>query len=256
MPAPEDATASQLCAAVAAYPALIPDSLQELDHYRLDTIPALLAERNQESNPHLTKAELLKLVEWKLKHGTFRPSLLALVRSSADTLVEQVIHDAFSRLAQDSDLSDPTVLSALDTLCTLKGIGPATAALLMSEYAPARLPFFSDELYRWLVHCTAKDTKAQWVKATIKYTKPSYASLLSKGKGLLERLSDQDEQGRKLGMLDLEMAAYVFARSDGTMEKAPVSSKDGKESKRPPPIEDETIKASRNLRSSKRKRHE
>ena len=46
-------------------------------------------------------------------------------------------------------LSDSVLGSALTTLTKLKGIGPATASLLLSTSDPENVPFFSDELFRW-----------------------------------------------------------------------------------------------------------
>jgi hypothetical protein len=50
---------------LARYPITAPEKLRELDAQRYDVIPAAVASRD-ESNKHLTKIEVEKLVEWKL----------------------------------------------------------------------------------------------------------------------------------------------------------------------------------------------
>lgn len=45
------------------YPSIIPPELQPLDHQRLNTIPAVIQQRNPK---FISKDELLKLTEWKL----------------------------------------------------------------------------------------------------------------------------------------------------------------------------------------------
>ena len=79
------------------------------------------------------------------KHGTFRPALLALVRSNPSSQIESTTRRAFSTL-------DPiSPLPALKILTELKGIGPATASLLLSVFDPEAVVFFSDEVFRWLM---------------------------------------------------------------------------------------------------------
>ena len=50
---------------LARYPATAPEKLRDLDAQRYDIIPNAIAGRDP-SNKHLTKAEVEKLVEWKL----------------------------------------------------------------------------------------------------------------------------------------------------------------------------------------------
>jgi hypothetical protein len=50
-------------AVLARYPAAVPDSLRALDTQRYVTIPAAVAAR---VDAHLSKEEVIKLVEWKL----------------------------------------------------------------------------------------------------------------------------------------------------------------------------------------------
>jgi hypothetical protein len=49
------------------YPGVIPSKLEDLEVYRMDTLPGLLKERRDSKNGSwMEKSELVKLVEWKL----------------------------------------------------------------------------------------------------------------------------------------------------------------------------------------------
>lgn len=56
---------------LARYASTAPEKLRDLDAQRYDVIPAAVASRDP-SNKHLTKAEVEKLVEWKLLVSLFR----------------------------------------------------------------------------------------------------------------------------------------------------------------------------------------
>jgi hypothetical protein len=87
---------------------------------------------------------------------------------------------------------------------TLKGIGPATASLLLSVHDSARVPFFSDELYQWIVH----DGK----KVTIKYNMKEYEELVAGIEKLIDRLG--------VDARDAEKVAFVLVKEAG--DKTPV----------------------------------
>lgn len=78
----------------------------------------------------------------------------------------------------------------------LKGIGPATASLLLAVHDPSNVIFFSDELYRWLLH----DGK----KVSPKYTAKEFEELFSKAKSFMSRI--------KCTPIELEKAAFVIIR--------------------------------------------
>ncbi|KAF2491061.1 hypothetical protein BU16DRAFT_142557 [Lophium mytilinum] len=122
------------------YPAAVPPKLHDLDTARFTTLPATVAKRRDQNSGDtwLEKAEVLQLVEWKLKHGTFRPTLLKLVASNPAERIEESTRNAFAAL--------PDTAAALPLLTPLSGIGPATASLLLAVAAPERAPFFSDEM--------------------------------------------------------------------------------------------------------------
>ncbi|KAH7380018.1 hypothetical protein BKA66DRAFT_465541 [Pyrenochaeta sp. MPI-SDFR-AT-0127] len=185
------------------YPSAVPDKLQELDTLRYDTIPSTVVERQDAA--YLTKDEVEKLVEWKLKHGTFRPKLLSLVQSNdSETIVQST--KKVSEFLADVDLDGTTPssspLPALKILTQFKGIGPATASLLLSVMKPDSIPFFSDELFRWCLWDDSGSPRG-W-KRGIKYNVKEYAELVERVKGLRKRLN--------VRAVDIERVAWVLGR--------------------------------------------
>ncbi|KAJ4986452.1 DUF1479 domain protein [Stagonosporopsis vannaccii] len=186
----------------ARYPNAAPSALGELDLQRYETVPAKLA--SMEGEKHLSKADVERLVEWKLKHGTFRPALMNLVKSNPADVIQSTTASAFSSLDSDKD-----VLKALKLLTVLRGIGPATASLLLSVYHPDAVPFFSDELFRWShwdgVGPVSKGPKAgQGWDRKINYSVKEYGGVLERVERLRSRL--------KIGATEAEKVAYVLGR--------------------------------------------
>ncbi|KAL4877168.1 hypothetical protein BJY04DRAFT_210097 [Aspergillus karnatakaensis] len=128
----------------------------------------------QAKGAYLSKEEVIKLMEWKLKHGVNRPTLLGLLRTNQDRTIQSATSSAFSTLQSlssektshaDYDLTNKStnakyypVQKSLNELTTpIRGIGPATASLLLSAATPTSIsppsegiPFYSDDTYLWL----------------------------------------------------------------------------------------------------------
>jgi hypothetical protein len=96
------------------------------------------------------------------------------------------------------------VLAALKKLTELKGIGPATASLLLSVGKPDEVPFFSDELFRWCVW-DEEGSPGGWQRK-IKYNVKEYEQLVEGVRALRERL------GGKVIAVDVEKVAWVLGR--------------------------------------------
>lgn len=128
------------------------------------------------------------------KHGTFRPKLLSLVQSNDASTIEETTISAFKLL--------PDATKALKTLTALKGIGPATASLLLSVAAPDTTPFFSDELFRWCAW-DEPGSPSGW-KRKIKYNAKEYELVLEKVNALEKRLN--------VRALDAERVAWVLGK--------------------------------------------
>ncbi|KAI4172980.1 MAG: hypothetical protein LQ348_006665 [Seirophora lacunosa] len=216
---PTQISHSDFTTLLASYPSLVPSDLEPLDQLRYTEIPSTLAERKASRPPYLSKTELQTLVKWKLKHGTHRPSLPALIASNPAPLVQSTTAAAFT--AYSSTSPSPSVAKATAKLCELKGVGPATASLLLCVYDPENVPFFSDELFRWL-HWEEEDaggaqedkkgrakgkTGEGWARK-IKYTAKEYGSLVEKTGSLRERL------GSEVKAVDVERVAWALRRRD------------------------------------------
>jgi hypothetical protein len=109
--------------------------LISLDEFYCKQLPPLIRQRNP--NPHITTADLSKLMQWKLTRGKWRPRLLDFVLSLDDNVVKSASEKAFKAL--------PDMSKAISELTVLKGVGPATASAVLAAYAPDLAPFMSDE---------------------------------------------------------------------------------------------------------------
>jgi hypothetical protein len=182
--------------------------LKQLETARWKTIPEAVAERRAEqgSEAYLEKKELEQLVQWKLKHGTFRPKLSQLAASNSADDVRTTTAAAF-KLYKDGQIQN-----MLLSLTKLKGIGPATASLIAAAYDPDNVPFFSDELFRW-AHWDGqgdgcKKVGSGWNRA-IGYNPKEYISLCKRVKASMTRLKDE---GRDTSVVELEKVAYVLGK--------------------------------------------
>lgn len=213
------------------YPSHIPSALNGgLSELRYDTIPAVLAERKTDSDPKpklkskskskskkdkgggdgigsafLEKTELVSLMEWKLKHGTFRPRLASLIAQNNVADVRDASREAF-QMYQEED-GDEGYAKALGRLARLKGVGPATASLVLACYDPVRVPFFSDELFRY-VHYS--EIKSQGWDRKIGYTMKEYKTLFERVRALRQRL--EKESGESVKAVEVEKVAYALAK--------------------------------------------
>lgn len=178
------------------YPHVVPSKLEALDSKRYGMQPT----SDKASERFLKKEQVVTLVEWKLSHGTFRPKLKQLVESNPDETVESLTQSSFAGLTAN-DVRPEHVKAALTGLTALKGIGPATASLLLSVAVPNTVPFFSDELFRWSFHETGKGKG--WDRQ-IKYTPKEYMELFVRVQELISRV--------EVSAVDAEKVAYVLGK--------------------------------------------
>ncbi|KAK7430242.1 hypothetical protein QQZ08_003217 [Neonectria magnoliae] len=194
-------------------------TLQELDDYRYDEALSIFSIAKPERAMNLE--DVKALVEWKLRHGKFRPTLMKFVLSNDPDVAADIIQQALDVYQKNSDAQ-----AALDLLTKLKGIGPATASLLLTVHDPDRVIFFSDEAFYWLC-CDGK-------KSPIKYNAKEYRTLRDTAEGLTNRLG--------VSATDVEKVAYVLMKQPGQSAKPvkPVKAKKevapskAKKSTRPP----------------------
>lgn len=118
---------------------------------------------------------------------------MKLVSSNDPDSVQTTVRDAIKQYRDKSDVS-----GALGILTKLKGIGPATASLLLAVHDPEHVIFFADEAFYWL----CGDGK----KVSLKYNVKEYASLCEKSQALSQRLG--------VKAVDIERVAFVLMRQE------------------------------------------
>lgn len=114
---------------------------------------------------------------------------MKLVSSNDEAFAEDTIKNATDVYKKPSDTS-----AALGILTKLKGIGPATASLLLAVHDAESVIFFSDEAFYWFC-CDGK-------KDPIKYNAKEYKELSEEARVLAKRL--------KVTAVDVERVAYVL----------------------------------------------
>lgn len=141
------------------------------------------------------------------KHGTYRPKLAQLVASNDAKDVRKTTEEAFSLYEEDE------FDKVLPLLTKLKGVGPATASLVLACYDPVNVPFFSDELFRW-AHWDGRGNgiknTGQGFKRSIGYTAKEYKSLCGRVSTARKRLSKEGRE--ETSALEMEKVAYVLGK--------------------------------------------
>ncbi|DAA76325.1 TPA_exp: Uncharacterized protein A8136_0997 [Trichophyton benhamiae CBS 112371] len=208
----------------------------ELDSWRYTTLPVTLRERasdngdqnkkkkGKEKPAHgfINKDEMVQLMDWKLKHGSFRPALMGLIRSNAEAQVESVSKEAFSSLAEDSQ-AGVFPEAAVQLLCkSFRGVGPATASLILSLAPETSTPFFSDELYYWLcMDLYSRDQQVPRHKLPkLKYNVKEYQDLwdaFTKLRRRIQQLSEESETKQTFSVQDIEKIAFVIGHLEPTV---------------------------------------
>ena len=199
------------------------DKLLELDSF----CKGLSVKFRQTDHPLLSKAELLKVVEWKFGKGKPRWALLGHLNSNGDDAVKKASSDAFEKSCLGN------ISGAIKSLCELKGVGPATASAILSIHREDLFAFMDDEV----IECLYDGKRG--------YTLKIYLDVNSQCAKLANILGSKEWSPRRVGRA-LWAAARVCAEGgeDLTLEDCRASSSKAKTRKNAPPT---TIK-----RSSKR----
>ncbi|PWN18792.1 hypothetical protein BCV69DRAFT_300948 [Microstroma glucosiphilum] len=151
------------------------------------SISGRLGSAEHGESAELSLEDLKKCMTWKLARGKFRPTLLPLLSSNSPDLVANTTRQAFSQYAA----TPAGALASLKTLCVLKGIGPATASLLLSLYSPETEAFMSDEALLCL-DCKVGYTEKDW-------------------KGFREKVTKAVQEGKWESAKELEKGCWAWA---------------------------------------------
>ncbi|KAJ5151882.1 hypothetical protein N7492_010177 [Penicillium capsulatum] len=133
-----------------------------LDTWRYEAMPDIIAGRKstceEGEDVSLTKEELVNVMEWKTSHGLPRPTLMGMVKSNQQKNVAKYTAVALAALPSKDPIEAPDEAfpkASIAALDPLRGIGPATASLILSIATASdkfgnQVPFYSDDLYLWL----------------------------------------------------------------------------------------------------------
>ena len=125
------------------------------------------------------------------------------MQQNQEESVQDTTIDGFKAFSGSGDAAK----SSLNHLTKLKGIGPATASLFLSTYAPDTAPFFSDELFRW---CFFEKGAGKGWDRDIKYNVKEYLALFEKVQEFKGRF--RNEHHREITAVDIEKVAYVLGK--------------------------------------------
>ncbi|KAM6951144.1 uncharacterized protein FYW47_014670 [Aplochiton taeniatus] len=146
--------------------------LLALEKWYQEELPVAIAKRPER---YVTHSELVKLMEWKLTRGKFRPRLQQLVATNGEEAVEKTSKKAFSLL--------PDIQAAITELSTLRALGPATASAVLAAGGPEHAAFMADEAVESIAGL-----------GPIKYTAKHYALYLDKMAERTKTLNKADSQ--------------------------------------------------------------
>jgi hypothetical protein len=118
-----------------------------------------------------------------------------MVASNSDDLVHEATRDGFAHYAAHPDEIE-NVIKKLTA--PLKGVGPATASLLLAVHDPQNIVFFSDEVYAWLVNGGNTSSPAYSIK--------EFQQIFTAANALAKRLD--------VTPIDIEKVAYVIIREN------------------------------------------
>ena len=136
--------------------------------------------------------------------------------------MRKITEEAFQTygLGQSSSSKDDKshVRAAMKKLCSLKGVGPATASLVLSTAFPQSVPFFSDELYAWAVimknmtQASFDVRRSTMQRPSLKYSQKEYDDLFE----AVAELRETFPKDRNVSAREIEQAAFVILRKDIT----------------------------------------
>lgn len=151
------------------------ETLLKLDKWFQNDLPKKIKSRGKEA--HITHEELVQTIKWKLARGKFRPRLKDLITMNTPRMVVQESKKSFRNLFKRNDLE-----AAIQSLSSLKGVGPAMASAVIAAAAPEIAPFMADECLLSMPDIEGID-----------YTMKEYMKYVEKTRECVERLNSQSQ---------------------------------------------------------------
>jgi hypothetical protein len=121
--------------------------------------------------------------------------------------VRETTQKAFSEYDADpSKINKP-----IKTLQTLEGIPLQAATLILSIYDPTRVPYFSDELDRYIQWEEAMK-RAGNAEKNISHTMKEYTHLIENTQGICKRVNSDKGEGEAIKAVDVEIVAHQLCK--------------------------------------------
>ena len=169
-------------------------------------------------------------------HGTPRPMLMGMMKSNQNNLVLECTSAAISALPTAHPILDAENAfpkTSMDALQPLRGVGVATASLVLSiatgrsEYAQ-QIPFYSDDMFLWLVvkdypnptkSSSKRKVNSKFLRPNgelnVRYTLNEYRELWDACAELRMRLNKEKGKDEEfVSQNDIEKVAYVLRNID------------------------------------------
>ena len=159
--------------------------------------------------PSISREELLKVVDWKFAKGKPRYALLNRLKSNQN--VRKCSKEAFD------ESKEGNIREAIDALCALNGVGPATASAILSLHRGDIFAFMDDEVIEALY------------EGKRGYTFKIYDEMNSRCADLAEELGDEWST-RRVGKT-LWTAARLCASGEKDLTVATSTEEDGDDKK-------------------------
>jgi len=154
-----------------------------LDSWFFNDLPQKLAGMPAEGRC-IDSKELVKIIEWKLKRGTWRPKLLDFAKAVPEEVIKEASQQAYAIAQGCMDSTKEGYAScckaALEPLVQIKGIGPASASAILTA-AFSCFPYFSDEAMEAALSKKKEYTAKRYVEYAVAIWEKAL-QLRSKGK--------------------------------------------------------------------------
>ena len=178
------------------------DAFVRIERPRKVASRAEKASGSTDSGARLFKDEYVKVVDWKLSRGKFRPGLMKYAQALDDDAIQRASKEAFA-LAHSKDGRKGNLVDAMNPLIALRGCGPATASAFMA-CADERFPFFSDEALAVVIGNGNNDKD--------RYSLPRYREFMKALQQRSDELGAEDLTASKLETALWSAAALTMSR--------------------------------------------